>query len=146
MVFNWILINKFAIGTPLENEIDKLFLKDKKISSILDLRNGYDFCQIDYEKNAGLCEEFNYLNIRLPDHNSKRLATKLEISNAVNNLERLLLKGSVFMHCHAAAERSPLISIAFLMKIRRLDFMQAYEYVKQQNENTNVLIEQLKQI
>ena len=67
------------------------------------------------------------------------MASKLEISNAVNNLEKLLIDGAVFMHCHAAAERSPLISIAFLMKSRRLNFIQAYEYVKEQNNNTNVL-------
>ena len=146
MLFNWILINKLAIGTPLASEKDKLFLKQNNISSILDLRNEFDFCQIDYEKKLALYREFNAINISLPDHNSKRLATKIEILNAVNNLEKLLLDGPVFMHCHAAAERSPLISIAFLKKIRRLDLMQAYEYVKQQNKNTNISIEQLKKI
>ena len=146
MIFNWILINRLAIGTPLETISDKEFLKYKKINSILDLRNEFDFCKKDYEKKLVLHKEFNYINISLPDHNSKRLASKLEISNAVNNLEKLLIDGSVFMHCHAAAERSPLISIAFLMKSRRLNFMQAYEYVKEQNSNTNVLIEQLKKI
>ena len=48
------------------------------------------------------------------------------------------------MHCHAAVERSPLISVAYLIKNRQLNFTQAYEYVKQQNKTTNILIEQLK--
>ena len=146
MIFNWILVNKLAIGTPIVNQEDQLFLKEKNIISIFDLRNEFDLRQIDYEKKLSLYKEFNAINISLPDHNTKRLATKIEILNAVNNLEKLLLDGPVFMHCHAAAERSPLISIAFLIKIRRLDLMPAYEYVKQQNKNTNISIEQLKKI
>jgi len=146
MIFNWILINKFAIGTPLISEKDKLFLKKNNINSILDLRNKFDFDQIDYNKQLTLYKGFNSVNLGLPDHNSKRLATKLEISNAVNNLEKLILDGPVFMHCHAAAERSPLISIAFLMKNKSLNFMQAYEYVKQQNKSTSISIEQLNKI
>ena len=146
MIFNWILVNKLAIGTPIVNQEDQLFLKEKNIISIFDLRNEFDLRQIDYEKKLFLYKEFNVINISLPDHNTKRLATKIEILNAVNNLEKLLLDGPVFMHCHAAAERSPLISIAFLIKIRRLDLMPAYEYVKQQNKNTNISIEQLKKI
>ena len=50
MIFNWILINKFAIGTPLTNQKDQLFLKEKKIISILDLRNESDLLHINYEK------------------------------------------------------------------------------------------------
>ena len=75
MLFNWILVNKLAIGTPLLNEKDKLFFKDKKIISILDLRNKFDFGEIDYDKQLAFYKEFNLLNISLPDHNSKRLAT-----------------------------------------------------------------------
>ena len=143
MIFNWILVNKLAIGTPLTSKKDKLFLKEKKIKSILDLRNKFDLAKIDYEKQLAFYKEFNLVNISLPDHNSKRLATTSEIHNTVNNLQKLLENGPVFMHCHAAVERSPLISVAFLMKTRRLSYIQAYEYVKQQNTNTNVLISQL---
>ena len=146
MIFNWILINKFAIGTPLISEEDKLYLKKNNIISILDLRNEFDLGKKDFDKQITLYKEFNLVNIGLPDHNSKRLATKLEISNAVNNLEKLILDGPVFMHCKAAAERSPLISVAFLIRNRRLNALQAYEYVKQQNNSTNFSIEQLKKI
>ncbi len=146
MIFNWVLINKLAIGTPPTFDEDRLLLKEKKIKSILDLRNEFDFRQIDFKKNLDLYKEFNLINISLPDHNSKRLATKYEIENAVNNLEKLLDNGPVFMHCHAAIERSPLICVAFLMKKKRLNYIQAYEYVKQQNITTNILIEQLNQI
>ena len=146
MIFNWILVDKLAIGTPLLSEKDKFFLKEKKIISILDLRNQFDVEEIDHNKQLALYKDFNLVNVKLPDHNSKRFATKYEIENAVNTLEKLLEKFPVFMHCHAGVERSPLISVAFLMKIRRLNYIQAYEYVKQQNKKTSILIEQLKQI
>jgi len=146
MLFNWILVNKLAIGTPLINQKDQLLLKEKKIISILDLRNEYDLSIIDYEKQLSLYKEFNLVNVGLPDHNSKRFATKFEIENALNHLEKLLLNGPVFMHCHAAVERSPLISVAFLMKTRTLNCVQAYEYVKQQNKRTNILFKQLNKI
>jgi len=146
MIFNWILVNKLAIGTPLNNQKDQSFLKEKKIISILDLRNESDLLKINYEKQLALYSEFNLFRISLPDHNSKRLATTSEIQNAVDMLDKLSRKGPVFMHCHASVERSPLISVAYLMKTRNLNCIQAYEYVKQQNKITNVLLEQLNKI
>ena len=89
MIFNWILINKFAIGTPLTNQKDQLFLKEKKIISILDLRNESDLLHINHEKQLALYSEFNLFKISLPDHNSRRLATTSEIQNAVNILDKL---------------------------------------------------------
>ena len=112
----------------------------------MDLRNEFDLLEIDNKKQLLIYKEFNSVNLSLPDHNSKRLATKSEIENAVNNLEKLLRSGSVFMHCHAAVERSPLISIAYLIKNKKLNLIQSYEYVKQQNKTTNILLEQLKYI
>ena len=81
------------------------------------MRNEFDLSNIDYKKQLAFYKDFNLVNVNLPDHNSKRFATKYEIENAVNTLEELLEKGPVFMHCHAAVERSPLISVAFLIKI-----------------------------
>ena len=146
MIFNWILINELAIGTPPISIEDQIFLKDKKISAILDLRNEFDFKITKSEKHCKNFPNFNYVNIGLPDHNSKRLATKDEIEYVLSTLEEILKNGSVFMHCHAAVERSPLISIAFLKKNKGLSLIQAYEYVKQQNKTTSVLMEQLLKI
>ena len=146
MIFNWILVNKLAIGTPLTNQRDKSFLKEKKIVSILDLRNENDLLKINYEKQLKLYSEFNLFRISLPDHNSKRLAKTSEIQNAVNMVDRFLRDGPLFMHCHASVERSPLISVAYLMKTKNLNCIQAYEYVKQQNKITNVSLEQLNKI
>ena len=146
MIFNWILVNKFAVGTPIILKNEKLLLNEKGIKTVLDLRNSVDLSKINHQKYIENLSGFEYKNFQLPDHKSGRLADTLEIRQAVDLLHSSLSKGPVFMHCHAAAERSPLISIAFLMQSRRLNFMQAYEYVKQQNKTTNVSIEQLKRI
>ena len=144
MLFNWISINKFAIGTPPQTYEDENFLREKAICSILDLRNESDLLDIDKNEYFKLVDEFNYLNIPLPDHKFGRFASTAEIKKTVFELEALIKIGPVFMHCHAAAERSPLISIAYLYKKRGLSLIQASDYVKQQNKSTNLHIKQLE--
>ena len=146
MLFNWISINNLAIGTPPLKTADKNLLREKAIYSILDLRNEYDFLNIDKKKYMKLVAEFNYFNIPLPDHKFGRFLNIDEIKKTVFELEKLIKSGPVFMHCHAAAERSPLISIAYLYKRKGLSFIQASDYVKQQNKSTNLHIKQLKLI
>ena len=146
MLFNWISINNLAIGTPLLTNADRNLLREKGIYSILDLRNEYDFLNIDKKKYIKLVAEFNYFNIPLPDHKFGRFLNIDEIKKAVFELEKLIKSGPVFMHCYAAAERSPLISIAYLYKRKGLSLIQASDYVKQQNKSTNLHIKQLNLI
>lgn len=146
MIFKWILKNKLAIGTPPISVSDQSFLLKNNVNSIIDLRNNFDFSRINYLEQKKYYERFNYINLPLPDHNSKRIATNDEIEHVLTNLVNYLKKGIVFIHCHAAVERSPLICIAFLVKFRELSLTEAYEYVKQQNEPTNVLLTQLSKI
>ena len=144
MLFNWISINKLAIGTPLLTDEDIKFLKKKAIYSILDLRNELDFLRFDKKKYLKLVTEFKYINVQLPDHKFGRFSNKDEIEKAILELDKLIELGPVFMHCHAAAERSPLICIAYLYKKRGLSLIQACDYVKQQNETTNLHLKQIK--
>ena len=67
-----------------------------------------------------------------------------KFSSSLLSLDLFLSKGPVFMHCHAAMERSPLISIAYLNIKSGLSLMNAIDYVKQQNKSTIVNLEQLK--
>ena len=146
MVFNWILINKFAIGTPVISEENKLLIKNKGIVSIFDLRNEYDFRNLNKNEYIENLSDFEYQNIELPDHNSRRLARSDEITKALEMLQKLLIKGPVYMHCHASIERSPLISIAYLHLVKKFSLIQSCDYVKQQNYLTNVSLEQLKNV
>ena len=146
MIFSWILKNKLAIGTPISSNKNILLVKKKGIRSVLDLRNKDDFknsSQTDYIK---LVLSFHYENIQLPDHKTGRLIENKEIHRTLNMLERLLLKGSVYMHCHASVERSPMISIAYLHLKKGYSLIQACDYVKQQNKSTNINLNQLRYI
>ena len=146
MIFNWILINKFAIGTPILKKNEKKILESNGIKTILDLRNSSDFDKSYKEKYFNYLSDFKYINIPLPDHRTPRLATTSEIRKAVDELNISISKGAVFMHCHAAMERSPLISIAFLHLKKGFSIVQSCDYVKQQNKSTVINPEQLKYI
>ena len=144
MIFNWILINKLAIGTPIVSEENRLLLKKNGIKSVLDLRNKDDFRKISQSDYLELVASFHYENVQLPDHKTGRLSESKEILKAVNMIENLLLKGSVYMHCQASVERSPLISIAYLHLVKKISLIDSCDYVKQQNNLTNLSLEQLK--
>ena len=146
MIFNWILIKKFAIGTPILKKNEKKILESNGIKTILDLRNSSDFDKSYKEKYFNYLSDFKYINIPLPDHRNSRLASNTEIRQAVDSLHLSLSNGPVFMHCHAAMERSPLISIAYLKIKLGLSLLNAIDYVKQQNKSTVVNPEQLKYI
>ena len=146
MVFNWILIDKLAIGTPITSNKEKVLLEEKGIKTILDLRNSNDFNVIDYQKHIENLSDFVYENFPLPDHKSYRFAETFEIKQAVDLLHSSLSKGAVFMHCHASIERSPLISIAYLHLKKGLSIIQSCDFVKQQHKSTLVNVNQLKNI
>ena len=144
--FNWILINKFAVGTPITSENEKLFLKKNRIKTVIDLRNSKDFNEINHQEYIKNLSDFEYENVQLPDHKSGRVAETFEIRKAVDLLELSLSKGAVFMHCHAAIERSPLISIAYLHLKEGFSIVQSCDYVKQQHKSTIVNVNQLEYI
>ena len=144
--FKWILINKFAIGIPIIFETDKEFLKEKGIKTILDLRNSCDLNAINQKEYIKNLSDFIYKNFPLPDHKSGRPSETSEIRQAVDMLELSLSQGPVYMHCHAAIERSPLISIAYLHLKKGFSIIQSCDYVKQQNNSTCINVEQLKYI
>ena len=146
MKFSWILINKFAIGMPITLETERVFLKKKGIKTILDLRNSEDLKRINHQEYIKNLPEFEYKNVQLPDHKSGRFSETFEIREAVDLLHSSLSDGPVFMHCHAAIERSPLISIAYLHLKKSFSIIQSCDYVKQQNDSTCINVEQLKYI
>ena len=146
MKFSWILINKFAIGMPITLETEKEFLKKQGIKTILDLRNSEDLSKINHQDYIENLSGFEYKNVQLPDHKSGRFSETFEIRKAVDLLHSSLAEGTVFMHCHAAIERSPLVSIAYLHLKKNFSIIQSCDYVKQQNQSTCINLEQLKYI
>ena len=139
MIFNWILIDKFAIGTPIILKNEKALLKKKGIKTVLDLRNSDDLNLINQQKYIKKLCGFAYENFPLPDHKSGRLAETFEIRQAVDLLHSSLSKGPVFMHCKASIERSPLICMGWLMKNHSLNSQEALDYLMEIHPGTNPL-------
>ncbi len=135
-IFNWVLVNKIAIGTPLKSEEDVSLLKKKKIKSILSL------CAEDILIKK-LYNNFSHECYQLPDHRDGILPNKNQIRIALNIIEHSLIKGPIFVHCEAAVERSPLICIAWLMYNESIPFEHAVRYLKDIHPNSNPHFDQL---
>ena len=73
----------------------------------------------------------------------RRQASPTIITKAINNLNDLLNKGSVYVHCFAGIERSPLVCMGWLIKFYKFDVMRAYEYLKEIHPITNPMNSQL---
>ena len=139
-IFDWVLINKLAIGTPLLQISDVEFIKQKGIRSILNLCSEKE-APFNHKEN-----KFKFIRFPLPDHKHKELITNAQIIQSVNYVDELLIYGPVFVHCVASVERSPLICMAWLMKNLSLNFRESWEYMRQVHPQTNPLSSQLKQL
>ena len=139
LIFDWVLINKLAVGSKPIDKSDILFLEKKGIKSILNL------CE---EEEAPFVEtsRLKFIRCTLPDHKKKEIITIQEIKNALIYLEDLLNHGPVFVHCYASVERSPLICTAWLVKKLNLSLVVALDYMKQTHKETNPLSEQIEQL
>ena len=138
LYFNWVLINQLAVGSLPKNENDFNLLTEKNIDSILTL------CDPKEGEVPNIFKEkFNCQSFILPDHKSKRYPSKIELISALNLLEEMIQMGSVYIHCFAGVERSPLICIAYLMKNKNIDLQDSIEYLMQVHPSTNPLKGQL---
>ena len=135
---NWILINQLAIGPQPSNKSDLNFLKQNNIRTI------FSVCYEDEILIPNEIKNFFHHNVfSLPDHKKGCLPTKKEINKIILILHDLISLGPVYIHCFAGVERSPLISMAYLVKFRNLKPQQALDYLMQVHPGTNPLTKQL---
>ena len=100
-IFNWILINKLAIGTSPSEEKNLEFLKKMKVESIIGLCSPEE---INWHKN--IYNSFKCERVILPDSNTGRLPSKNDLEIAYEKLKESLTNGITFVHCFASIERS----------------------------------------
>ena len=137
--FDWILINELAIGTAPRKNSDLDYIEGEKIKSILTL------CSEEEAKLADNIEKrFIHKRIFLPDHRTGIFPEKSQINEVLITLEDFMKRGSVFVHCVAAMERSPLICMAWLISKKNLDLNQSLDYMMQVHPGTSPLPEQLQ--
>ena len=135
---DWILINQFGIGPQPSNEEDLFLLRDNGIISILSVCYEYEILIPKEIKKI-----FNHRVSSIPDHKKGYLPTKKEINQTIQVLHDLINLGPVYMHCFAGIERSPLISMAYLVKFKNLNPEQSLDYLMQAHPGTNPLSKQL---
>ena len=114
--FNWILINKLAIGTsPLKKE-NLEFLDIKGIKNILGLCSNSEV-----EWHSEVKRNFSSKRIFLPDSKSEIKLTYENFIIAYDHLKKYVNQGSTFVHCFASIERSPILIIFYLMKNYKME-------------------------
>ncbi len=136
---DWVLVDELAIGpAPLANR-HILRLQDAGIKAILSLCG-----KEEAQPPSSMHELFPCQRHVLPDHRSGRLPKPSELIEALSQLAELHQNyGSVYVHCVAAMERSPLVCMAWLVQRHRLRPEQALDYMMQVHPGTNPLPGQL---
>ena len=137
---NWVLVNEIAISpAPLRNENFKL-IKKNKISSILCLCNENEYSTKYYEEQTKLI----LVKRPLPDHRQSNLPEFHQFEEILIDIENLIKNGPLLIHCLYGIERSPLICLLWLVKSRKLNFQEAFDYLMSVHKKTNPLSSQIK--
>tara|TARA_B100000963_G_scaffold153660_1_gene133818 strand:- start:39 stop:497 length:459 start_codon:yes stop_codon:yes gene_type:complete len=135
--FDWVLVDKLAIGTVPKETRHLEKLNKEGIKGILNLCTEEEAKCIDNLKDI-----FAFKRVTLPDHRQKKLLTKKNIITALSELEKLNKLGPTFIHCFASMERSPIICMAWLMKNNEMDCYQALDYLMMVHKGTSPLAQQ----
>ena len=132
--FDWVLVDKLALGPCPLKERHVEILKRNNIQSILSLCSEEEAKSPLSMKNQFICER-----IVLPDHKYKEVLTMQQINEALVLLQSLMSNGPVFVHCVASIERSPLICMAWLVKNHNLSPQQSLDYMMEVHKGSNPL-------
>ncbi len=138
MKFTWILKNKLAIGTAPRSSKDLEYLLFNNIKIVLSLNDIKETVYLNDIERL-----FKFERHFIPDHKSDKIMDIYMIKNILTILKELINKGPIFMHCVASVERSPLLSIAYLIEYENLAVEEALAYVMQIHPGTNPTEEQL---
>lgn len=138
MLFNWILFGELAIGSAPTSCEDLDHLRTEGIRSILSL------CRAEECRLAqGLDTMFHWQRRELPDHRCGHPPDPAELAECLDLISAWVSHGPIYVHCIAAAERSPLVAMGWLMRRKNLNRLQVLEYLMQVHPPTNPLPEQL---
>ena len=137
-IFDWILINKLAVGTSPTKKEDINILKKNNVKNILAL------CSEDEVKwHENLNQEFNCFRFVLPDSHQKILPSNDQLNDAFNLFKKLINNNATFVHCVASMERSPLFCIMYVMYKHNLSLEEGLDFVKANHSKTNPTNNQL---
>jgi len=136
---DWVLNNELAVGRAPTKQSHIEILQLENIVAILSL------CSTEEVSPPNNIESyFTCKRLILPDHKSNELLTLEQVNDAIKILTEIKLLGPVFVHCVASIERSPLICMAWLIKMHNLNPKQALDYLMEIHKGTNPLASQYK--
>ena len=138
MLFSCVLFNKLYLGQSPKNERDLLFLKNKKIKSILSLVPKEELVP---PKNINTL--FDWHNFPLTDHTYDEDISKMQILESTSLLNDLIKLGRTYIHCNAGIERSPFICISWLVMYKNHNVITASDYIKQVHPKANPLMKNI---
>lgn len=134
----WVIPGRLAIG-PLPQEQQQSEFVQAQIKSVLTLCASHEGLVPDW------VQALRWQRCALPDSHYDRLINIDEIATAVEQLHQLVLtEPPVYIHCVAAIERSPLITLAYLCRHRSLDFWEALGHLQQAHRRTRPTDQQIK--
>lgn len=134
----WLLVRELAIGTAPRQPEHLEHLHQDGLAAVLSL------CAVqEAPPPVGLDRRFRLARVVLPDHRCSQELRPEAIQQALSTLAALRAHGPVFVHCVAAAERSPVLAIAWLMHTRGLTLESALAYVQSMHPGTSPLPRQL---
>ena len=135
---DWVLVQELAVG-PAPRAVRHLDrLSAEGIVGILGLCS-----EQEAPPPVGLSSRFVTKRLVLPDHRCDRLPELSELEGALAALAELRSHGSVYVHCLAGIERSPLVCLGWLVQQHRLTPQRALDYLMQVHPGTNPLPGQL---
>lgn len=112
---------KIFLGT-YEDSRDLKFIEKENIGSIVCAMKEKPFL-------LDIKEEINFLHIPVDDLCSERISEYFETFNNFVD-ENIKNKRNIFVHCHMGISRSPSFIISYLITKRKMNFREAYQFVK----------------
>jgi len=122
----------FHVYNDIDEILPRLYLGNQKASRQKDTlreRNIESVLCIGTGLTTYFPDDFEYKHISIDDDASENILEHFE--SCIDFIERSLNENrAVFVHCAAGVSRSASVVIAYVMRSRKLDFSQAYDFVK----------------
>ncbi|MCP9888951.1 dual specificity protein phosphatase family protein [Cyanobium sp. ATX 6A2] len=136
---DWVLRDELAVGPAPAAPHHLEQLRGEGVQALLSLCS-----QQEWPWPHDLERRFACRRCELPDHRSGRHPSPGELGEALGQLASLRRQGLVvYAHCLAGVERSPLLCMAWMMRERGLNRLQALDYLMQVHPGTSPLAGQL---
>jgi hypothetical protein len=134
---DWVLNQQLAVGPAPRAERHLQRLQQAGIKAVLSLCS-----EAEAPPPAGLDQLFVHRRLVLPDHRVQQAMQLGQLEQALALLAELQPLGTVYVHCVAGVERSPLVCMAWLVRQHGQSPQRALDYLMQVHPGTNPLPQQ----